>query len=416
MFHRVKKAFAVKKSVGLTFAAIQIAAMGTMAGTAVAQDYKIGVSGMLTGPVSSFYAAQAEGLRIYFDLVNANGGINGHRVAITFRDNRGDPSIAASDAQAFIDGDVLSASLFSASNTVPGFAQATTRGALPVVNSSWCYGPSVPGGGPKIAPTYFCAGFSPLADVSTYVSLFKTFAKDLGPNPQPGYAGTDAPGNVVAFTKMMIPTLEHDGWAKGGYLAAVPFSTTDYSPAARALISSGAKAISVFCPADCTLQFIRALRASGYKGPIAAVLASSEPDFRALKDPDLYLLLHNSLLTEGKPIHKKILDAAKRFNARAPANDLLDGWYVGMVLDKALKTCGFPCSRDKLTQILNNNFTLDDQDAVDLMGGKLRWDAAVHHLKTKSFQVVRWDNGKQDFVRFGDAIEIQDPGLVFPKF
>jgi ABC-type branched-subunit amino acid transport system substrate-binding protein len=348
--------------------------------------------------------------------LNANGGINGHPVNVTFRDNRGDPAVAAADAQAFIDGDVLTASLFSASNTVPGFAQAITRSNLPTVNASWCYGPSVPGGGPKVAENYFCAGFSPLANVLTFVEVFDKFAKMVGPNPRAAYAGTDAPGNVVAFTKMFIPMVEQRGWAKGAYLSATPFSTTDYSPAARAIIDSGAKAAIVYCPADCSLQYIRALRAAGFKGPITAVLASSEPEFRAFKDPELYLVVNNSLLAENKPVHKKIADAAKRFNARATAGDLLDGWFVGMVIEKGLKACGFPCSREKLTQIFNANFSLDDQDAVDLIGGKIAWSSSVHHLKTKAFRIVHWNNDKQQFVNFGDPVVVEDPGLVFPKF
>lgn len=179
------------------------------------EPYHIGVSAMLTGPISSFYAAQAEGMRIYFDALNASGGINGHPVIITFRDNRGDPAVATIDAQAFTDGGALTSSLFSASNTVPGFAQAVIRANLPTVNASWCYGPSVPGGGPKIAENYFCAGFGPLAMFKGYVEVADKLAKRLGPNPKPAYAGTDAPGNVAAFTKMLIPMLEQRGWTKG---------------------------------------------------------------------------------------------------------------------------------------------------------------------------------------------------------
>ena len=381
-----------------------------------AAPYRLGVSAMLTGPVSSFYAAQAEGLRVFFDQVNAAGGVDGHPVDVEFRDNRGDPATAAADAQTFIDGNTLTATLFSASNTVPGFAQAVTRAGVPTVNASWCYGPSVPGGGPKIAKSYFCAGFSPLANVLVFVGLFDKFAKTMGPHPHAAYAGTDAPGNVVAFTKMFIPMVEHHGWEKGGYLAAVPFSTTDYSPAARAIIGSGAQAVNVYCPADCTLQFVRALRAAGFKGPITAVLASSEPAFRALKDPELYLVVNTSLIAENKPVHQKIVDAAKRFHARASAGDLLDGWLVGMVIEKGLKTCGFPCTREKLMAIFNDNFTLDSQDAIDLIGGKISWTPSVHYLKVKAFRVVHWSTEKQQFVDFGAPITVEDPGLVFPKF
>jgi branched-chain amino acid transport system substrate-binding protein len=401
-------------TVTYALAAILLASAGTGAFAQANQPYRLGVSGMLTGTGSSFYAAQAEGLRIFFDRLNEKGGINGHPVTIVFRDNRGDPATAAADAQAFIDGDVVGASLFSASNTAPGFAQAITRSKLPVVNASWCYGPSVPGGGPKVAENYFCAGITSLANVKAFIELFDRFAT-MVKEKKAAYGTIDVPGALASFNKMFIPSIEKKGWANGGYLAAVPFNLADYSPAARAIIDSGAQAVNVYCVADCTLPFLRAIRAAGFKGPMTAVLASSEPEFRALKDPDLYLVVNDSLIEEGKPVHKAILEAAKRFNARATPGDLLDGWLIGMVYEKALGACGYPCAREKLTQILNSNFTLDSQDAIDLIGGKIEWTATVHHLRTKAFRIVHWSNEKQAFVDFGQAIAVEDTGLVFPK-
>lgn len=379
------------------------------------EPYKIGVSGMFTGPISSYYAGQAEGIRVYFDAVNANGGIDGHPVEVTFRDNRGDPSVAAADAQAFVDSDVLTGTLLSASNTYPGFSQATIRGELPVVNGSWCYGPSVPGGGPEVAGNFFCSGFSGLAPANAFVKFFEDEIAKIVDEKKAAYALTDAPGNVVSIQKAIRDPLEHNGWVPGGYFSTAPLTTTDYGPAARAIIASGAKAVLTFCPTDCEIQYIRALRAAGFKGPIVASVGSAESQFAALRDENLYLQVNTSLASEGKPIHKKIAEAAQQFKSRAEASDLNDGWAVAVAIEKGLRECGFPCDREKLTGIFNANFTVDDQDYIDLVGGKITWGPGVHHMTSKVFHVVRWSEAEGRFVRFGSDIAVEDPGLVFPK-
>ena len=164
------------------------------------------------------------------------------------------------------------------------------------------------------------------------------------------------------------------------------------------------------------MQYVRAPRAAGFKGPITSELASAEPEFRSFKDTELYLLLHNSLISDDKPVHKKVVAAAKQFNAKAAAGDLLDGWLVGMVIEKGLRNCGFPCSRQKLTEILNNNFSIDSQDSLDLIAGKIVWTPEVHNLKIRYFRIVHWSDQSQSFENFGDPVSIEDPGLVFPKF
>jgi branched-chain amino acid transport system substrate-binding protein len=58
----------------------------SIAGPTWAQEqYTIGLSGLLTGPGASTTAPTIEAIRIYFDKVNAAGGINGRKVNLTIR-------------------------------------------------------------------------------------------------------------------------------------------------------------------------------------------------------------------------------------------------------------------------------------------------------------------------------------------
>ncbi len=57
---------------------------------ALAQDaYVVGITAALTGPPASTYAPAVDALRIYFDRVNAAGGINGKKVNLIIQDELG---------------------------------------------------------------------------------------------------------------------------------------------------------------------------------------------------------------------------------------------------------------------------------------------------------------------------------------
>ena len=71
-----------------------------MAMPAMAQDaYVIGVSGALTGPAAGTTAAPVEAFRIYFDKLNAAGGVNGKQVKLVILDDGAEPSKAAANAK-----------------------------------------------------------------------------------------------------------------------------------------------------------------------------------------------------------------------------------------------------------------------------------------------------------------------------
>src|SRR3954469_25644990 len=79
--------------------------MGALAAAAItvpahAQDaYVIGVTGAMTGPPASTNAPPIEGLRLYVDRLNAQGGIQGRKVKLNILDDQAEPSKAAANAK-----------------------------------------------------------------------------------------------------------------------------------------------------------------------------------------------------------------------------------------------------------------------------------------------------------------------------
>lgn len=77
-----------------------IATATIFAGSALAQDsYVVGATAGLTGPTASTFAPVIDGLRIYFERVNANGGINGKPVKFVVLDDQGEAQKAGSNVR-----------------------------------------------------------------------------------------------------------------------------------------------------------------------------------------------------------------------------------------------------------------------------------------------------------------------------
>lgn len=64
---------------------------------------RIGQSAGFSGPVAAGVAETTAGAKLYFDAVNARGGVNGQRVELVSLDDRFDPAIAAKNARTLID-------------------------------------------------------------------------------------------------------------------------------------------------------------------------------------------------------------------------------------------------------------------------------------------------------------------------
>lgn len=85
-----------------------------LAGTAQAQDgvsktnVVLGQSVALTGPGSTLAVPFHRGARLYFDRLNAAGGVNGRKIELVTLDDRGDALVTAANTQKLLDQGILS--------------------------------------------------------------------------------------------------------------------------------------------------------------------------------------------------------------------------------------------------------------------------------------------------------------------
>lgn len=363
------------------FAITTAIALGLAAGSAHAQSgtYEVGYTADLTGGAASTYAPWAEGVRVYVEYLNSKGGVDGHKVNLTIRDNKSDAALVAQDARLFSNDPKYSMVFFSATSaTVTPYLNAGGSNA-PTIYGNVCYPPSTP---PSPAPAFFCA-------FGTREMLHKAFVDEMprvAKKPiKLGLMAADLPGTVQS-TKIMGAHAEKQG-AEIVLFQAVPLSMTDFTAIARKFIDASANVILNYNFTSQNVGLAQALVKLGYEGIYMtdASLPGAYVPLARLKSPNIVALDVYASPPEKLPVHAEIEGAAKQFGSRYPVSDLRVGWAMGLAMKTAFEKCGFPCSREKLLPIMSK-LTVDSPEFQQLNGGVMQWTPDNHVGVTKGFK------------------------------
>ncbi|HSV45962.1 MAG TPA: ABC transporter substrate-binding protein, partial [Ramlibacter sp.] len=68
----------------------------------------LGQSLALTGPGSALAVPFHQGAKVYFDRINAQGGVNGRKIELVTLDDRGNPATTAANTKKLLEQGVLS--------------------------------------------------------------------------------------------------------------------------------------------------------------------------------------------------------------------------------------------------------------------------------------------------------------------
>ena len=357
---------------------------------AAAQDYVIGVTSALTGPVSSTYTPAVAAMRIYIDRVNAAGGVNGHKIKLEIEDDGASPSKAAANTKKLITQDnvilMINASL---SSTYAPVIAETKRAGVPLLFASGVCPPSVY---PPAAKLEFCTtGYAAHYDSNATLDFVKAHAK--GPVK-------------IGFSAMAIPLSRGEmdyamGLSKKMGMTPVdeeviPPPTADYTSFATKLKDAGPNWVYSWAPWVTQVRTLEALRKLGWSGDyIAWGHLEAESELARLKDGKFYTVNSNAMFQDGLPIQKEIEAAAKKANAKYPAQTMTEGWIAGMTIEAALKGAGAKADRAKLQSAMENLKV----DTKGLRGGPIVWTKNNHFRTELYYRVYKWGNGKIERVQ-----------------
>ena len=347
--------------------------------------YVVGVTAALTGPPASTYAPAVEALRIYFDRLNAAGGVSGKKIKLLIEDDSAQPSKAASNAKKLLTEDnavlMLNASL--SSTYAPVIAEAKTAAVPLMFASSVCpkdvFPPAQEG---EFCTTAFAATYDSRAALS--------FVKETAKQPvKIGFSAMAIPVSrgEIDFAESLAPSLGLAAVDK----EIIPPPTADYTPFATKINDAGANWAFSWAPWVTQVRTFEALRRLGWSGDyITWSHIEAEDELKRIKDPKLYVIGANSLFEEGLPIQKEIAQAAKEAASKYPADEMTEGWIAGMVIEAAIKGVGANATPAKIKESLENL----NVDLKGLRGGPIVWTKDNHFRTKQYYRIYRWDGSK----------------------
>ena len=97
------------------------------------EPYKIGVVLSRAGNNESLGKAEKASIQMFEDQVNAAGGINGHLLEVTIKDDTSDPSVALEKTNEFIADEVLAVIGSSGSGPTLKMKDVTAKAEIPQV-------------------------------------------------------------------------------------------------------------------------------------------------------------------------------------------------------------------------------------------------------------------------------------------
>ena len=354
------------------------------------EPYRIGMTAAITGPFSTGYAPTYEAYRTYFKRVNDAGGIHGHPVAITYEDDRGEPQRAAAAAKKLTDGALLLINASISPTYKPVMTEAEASKTPLMFGGGVCPREAFP----PAAPLIFCTtSFGSKWDSRMALGFIKE--QSGGRKVKVGFAAQDIPLSRIEleFAEQLAKELGLEPIP----VVVVPGNTPDFTPFAQKLKDAGADWVLSWALWHVEVGVFEALQRIGWTGSYLLYgHQQTQDELARLKAPNLNAFGGNTLFMENLPIHAEITNLVKGQTTH-PAHYMAEGWVSAMVLEAALKKCGWPCPKDKLATAMAGVSV----DTRGLRGGPIEWTADNHYRKSTYYKVYRWDPTKNAIAPVG---------------
>lgn len=344
-----------------------LGAAGADAQTGVtASSIVIGQTGVFSGPVAEPALQYRAGAQIYFDEVNAKGGIAGRKIRLVSYDDKFDPKLAAENTKKLLDEDRVFA-LFGYIGT------GAIVASIPQINEH------------RIPVVGALSGSDGLRDPKLNL-IFHTRAS----------YGAETGKMVEQLTSTGVKSIavvyQDDAFGKAGLKSAQgAFAKFNIKPAIEAAIDMGkldalgtttsqvAKnhpgAIIMITAGKASTAFIREYLKTGERPQFFGVSVLSAKALLA----DLGADAHGIVIAQVVPsplrasygISKEFMAAAKKANSKDTTYNSLEGYVTAKVFVEAARRAGKDLSREKLMAALEtmNNYDLGGF-VIDYSGGK----------------------------------------------
>ena len=326
----------------------------------------IGQTGVFSGPVAEPALQYRAGAQMYFDAVNARGGVHGRKIRLLSYDDKFDPKLAAENVRRLLVEDKVF-TLFGLIGT------GATVASLPFIDEH------------QVPVVGSLSGSDELRDPKIR-RLFHTRA-----------SYSDETGKMVeqlktTGVKSIAVVYQDDPFGKAGLKSAQSaFARQGVQPAIEVAIDMNALdalgpvvsavaqtrpgAIIMVTAGKASTTFIRAYLKTGQRPQFFGVSVLSAKTLLAELGPDAHGIVIAQVvpspLRTSYGISKEFLAAAKKADSKDVTYNSLEGYLTAKVLVEALRRAGKDLSRDKLLAALESMQHFDlGGFVIDYSGGR----------------------------------------------
>jgi branched-chain amino acid transport system substrate-binding protein len=344
-------------------ALLTILLLNGLAGPAAA-EIRIGQTAGFTGAVAASVKEVTDGAKLYFDAVNARGGVGGQKLELISLDDQFDPKLAAENAKKLIGQGVICLFLnrgtphtqaimpLLAESKIPLVAPSTGAMVLHNPVNPWIF---------NVRATYQREAERTISHLSlvsvrriAILQVDDSFGADAAVGLRKGLA--NAKLEPVAYEK---------------YDRAKP----DFAPLIPKIVKGDPQAVVLVGSGTAVVDAIKALRAAGSRAQMVTLSNNASAGFvKALGD-----LAHGTVVSQvlpserslGLPIVKEATDLAKAKGLEiTPAS--LEGFAAAKVLVEGLRRAGREPTRTSLRN------ALEAFNKVNIGGLELSYSATNH--------------------------------------
>jgi len=312
---------------------IMVAALA-LAGVSQAQEgvgkdrIVIGQSIALTGPGSALAGPFHQGAKLYFDRLNAAGGINGRRIELVTLDDRGNPKITVENTRKLLDQGVLA--LFG----YYGSPQLTAAYPLIADGDVLMFAPMSAADefrGAKYANVY-----SLRPGYTEESAAITRHAETLGARKFAILHGNDS--ESLAALESAERTMSGMG---ANLLAKAPLTTGALSNSVDRALGTRPESILVIGDSNTAASAVRDLRAKGFRGPIYGFSNTGESllaeELGAAGAGVVVVRVVPKSDTAKVPVVRDLMADAQAANLGKPNVYMLEGYLAARVFAEALR-------------------------------------------------------------------------------
>jgi branched-chain amino acid transport system substrate-binding protein len=309
----------------------------------------LGQSCALSGPAAQLGLQMNRGARIFFDRVNAQGGIGGRRVEIRALDDGYEPDRCKANTDAFINKDEVFA-LFGYVGT------PTSLAALPLANSNKVpfFGPFT--GAEALRDPFSRWAFHVRASYYDETALIVRQLTNLGlkriavfrQNDSYGQAGLD--GVVRALKAQQLEPVA---------VGLVERNSVDVAAAVQAIVPRQPQAVVQISAYKSCAAFVREAKKAGFGGTFYNVsFVGTQALADELGKDGLGVVVSQVMpfpFSTTTPISREYLEAVKQAGADATPNySSMEGYVAAKVFAEGLRRAGGTPTRDALVTALES--------------------------------------------------------------